>query len=318
MEVIIIILSLFVISILIYGNSRLITLSKSNVYNENRYVQKLFKKQNQFLVAADILVTMFEFLISAIVVDLCLGSIETSLFISLYGRAPFVVIKYISILFITVISTYITMIIGIYIPKHIVHMRKKYKFNDSYIMYFYGFLNYLLYPISFLSTKLDTVIKSKVTNETDLDEIKEFTNKEVEKGSITKLEKEIMEKTVSNLDRNLCKVCTKMEDVKCINSNEKVVKIKEIFAKYPISRLIVYEKSRIIGYVHIKDILLNEKNLGLGKVKVEDIVRNVAYIDKDKTIEDALNKFKKEKCKMVVIKDNEVPYRYYNHGRYYK
>ena len=305
MEIIIIIVSIIIIFSLVYGNSRMLTINKSSIYNENKLVQKLFKKQSSFEIASDILITMLEFLISGIVVEFFLGPMETTLFVGLYGRVSYVIIKYISILIITVIATYFTMIIGIYVPKHIVHMRKKHKFNDSFILYLYEFFNYLFLPITFLASKLDTIVKEKVNTKNDIEEVREFTNKGIEKGTITKVEKDIMERTISGLDIPLTKVCTKMENVISTSTKEGIKSIKEKFGTYPISRLLVYSDKKIIGYIHIKDILLNEQKLINKEITLKDIVRNVAYIDEDKTLEDALIKFKKEKCKLFIVIDSE-------------
>ena len=305
MEIILIIISNIIIFTLVYGNSRLIVINKSSIYNESKYVQKLYKKQSKFEIASDILITMLEFLISAIFVEFLLGPLEASLFTSLYGRVSYVIIKYLSILIITVIATYSTMIIGIYIPKHIVHMRKKYKFNDIYLLHLYEFFYYLFLPVTYFATRLDTVIKERVDMPDDIEVVREFTNKGLENGTITKVEKEIMERTVTGLDIPLYKVCTRMEDVVRISTKEGIKSIKEKFTLNPISRLLVFSNYRIIGYIHIKDILLNEEKLVNKEISLKDIVRNVTYIDANLMLEDALIKFKKEKCKLAVVKDSD-------------
>ena len=68
------------------------------------------------------------------------------------------------------------------------------------------------------------MVREKVDSSvnTDVEEIKEFTNKGLEKGSITPVEKEIIENTVSSLDQEVYKICTKIENVVCIKVTDEI------------------------------------------------------------------------------------------------
>ncbi len=303
-ELVIISISLVIIFILIYGHTRIINLNRGNIYNEDKYIQSLYKKSNKLNVETELLVTMFEFLISAITVEVFLKIFEENITVINSNSVSFTIIKYLYILLFTVIATYITMIIGTYIPKHIVHKRKRHKFNDSVLMKLYGGIIYLFYPVTILSTYLDTIVKEKVYSEnTDVEEIKEFTSKGLEKGSITKIEKEIIDKAVYVLDKPISKICTKAEDIISVKIDDSVDSIIKKVAKNNVSRALIYDKKKCLGYIHLKDLLLNKASIEKGTKDIQSIIKQPLVLSMDEKAQNCFQKMRNEKVKFAIVTD---------------
>lgn len=249
-----------------------------------------------------------EFVISGIVVEKY-GMPLLSNLAQKYSSTTFNAIKYITILIVTIAATYITMILGTYIPKHLALTRKDKKLNKLAI-YLFEIVSKLLLPLSFIATILDDSYHKRKDEKEDMlyrqDEIKHFTNVEYHKGSINKIEKEIMEKVTTSFKLQMLKVMTPIEKVASININDSLSTIMKKFTISTYSRLLVYDnKKEIIGALYVKDTLHNYENLKTGKIKVESILRHPLVVDDNNTAHRVYMKMKKNKMHLALVKNSK-------------
>lgn len=90
-----------------------------------------------------------------------------------------------------------------------------------------------------------------------------------------------------------------------VNIKEKISEVSEIIKKYNIGFIPVEQNKHIIGVITDRDIACSIHNID-ENTKVETIMtNNVISIDKNKTIEEALELMKKEKIKRLLITNDE-------------
>lgn len=90
-----------------------------------------------------------------------------------------------------------------------------------------------------------------------------------------------------------------------VNIKEKISEVSEILKKYNIGFIPVEQNKHIIGVITDRDIACSIHNID-ENTKVETIMtNNVISIDKNKTIEEALELMKKEKIKRLLITNDE-------------
>ena len=309
MEIIIITVCIVLIIILMYGSTYINILNKDKFSNSNKFLKKIVKNPGKAVITTELSVTILEFLISAIVVEKYGMPLIADLS-EKYSNTTFNAIKYFTILIITIIATYITMILGTYIPKHLVITRKSKKIN-KFAIYLFGIVSFILTPLSFIATLLDDSYHKRKDKEEDAlykkEEIKHFTNIEYHKGSINKTEKEIIEKTTTSFNVKISKIMTPIEKVSYIKINSSFLSILNCFKKSTYSRLLVYDKSKtnIIGALYVKDTLNNYEKIKSGKLKIEKLLRQPIEVLEEDTAYKIYMKMRKNKMHLGVVRNKE-------------
>ncbi len=309
MEIIIITVCIIFISILIYGSTYINMLDKNKVTGLTKYLKNIVKDPGGVNITTELSVTILEFIISGIVVEKYGVPLVSSL-ANKFSYITFNSIKYITILIVTIIATYITMILGTYIPKHLVLIRKSKKINKI-ALYIFAITSTILLPLSFVATILDrSYHKRKDKIEDELyrrDEIKHFTNVEYHKGSINKIEKDIIEKATTSFDVKVSKIMTPIDKVAFIKINYSFLTIMKTFKKSTYSRLVVYNdnKTKILGALYVKDVLHNYEDIKSGKINIEDILRKPLEISHEDTAYKIYMKMRKNKMHLATIKNDD-------------
>lgn len=312
MEIIIITISILFIMILMYGSTYINMLDKSKFAGLSKTLKNILKNPGKAVITTELSVTILEFIISGIVVEKY-GVPLVSDLANKYSNITFSLIKYLTILIVTIIATYITMILGTYIPKHLVLTRKDKKIN-KFAIYLFGIVSTLLSPLTFVATILDdSYHKRKDKKEDELykqEEIKHFTSIEYHKGSINKTEKEIMEKVATSFNVKISKIMTPIKNMAYIKVNYSLKTVMDTFKKSTYSRLLVYDdkKTQIIGALYVKDTLHNYDTLKSGKIKILQILRKPLEVSEEDTGYKVYMKMRKNKMHLatVVNKEKEV------------
>lgn len=218
MEIIIITVSIILIMILMYGSTYINMLDRSKFANLSKSLKKIVRNPGRAVITTELSVTILEFIISGIAVEKYGVPLVADL-AHKYSNLTFSLVKYLTILIVTIVATYVTMILGTYIPKHLVLNRKSKKVN-KFAIYMFGITSTILFPLSFIATILDDSYHKKKDKEEDevyiKEEIKHFTNVEYHKGNINKTEKDIMEKVVTSFNVKLSKIYTPISKVASI------------------------------------------------------------------------------------------------------
>ena len=309
MEILIISISIIFIVILIYGSTYINMLEKSKILNLNKFLKNIVKNPGKAVITTELSVTILEFLISGIVVEKYAMPIIEKLS-TMYSDKIFNLVKYAAILILTIFATYVTMIIGTYIPKHLVITRKSKKLNKLAI-YLFGVISIILYPLTFVATILDDSYHKRKDKLEDIlyknEEIKHFTNVEYHKGSINKIEKEIIERVATSFNVKISKIMTPIEKMSYIKINYSLLAIMKIFKKSTYSRLLVYNnsKTKIIGALYVKDTLNNYEKIKSGKMEIEKILRKPLEVSSQDTAYKVYMMMRKHKMHLGVVKNKE-------------
>lgn len=309
MEIIIITICIILIIILMYGSTYINMLNKDRILNSNKLLKRIVSNPGKVVITTELSVTILEFLIAAIVAEKY-GMTLISQLADKYSNTTFNAIKYLTILIVTIIATYITMILGTYIPKHLVLTRKSKKINKIAI-YLFGLVSFILTPLSFIATLLDDSYHKRKDKKEDAlykeEEIKHFTNIEYHKGSINKIEKEIMEKVAISFKVKISKIMTPIEKISYIKVNYSFSTILNVFKKSTYSRLLVYDdsKTNIIGALYVKDTLNNYEKIKLGKIKIEELLRHPIDVLIEDSAYKIYMKMRKYKMHLGVVKNKE-------------
>lgn len=309
MEIAIISVSIICIMILIYGSTYINMLDKNKIFNLSKSAKKIIKNQDKAVITTELSVTILEFVISGIVVEKY-GMPLINNFSHQFSNTTFSLIKYATILILTIVATYITMIMGTYIPKHLALTRKTKKVNIVAI-YMFEIVSKLLLPLSFIATILDDSYHKRKDKSEDLlymkDEIKHFTNVEYHKGSINKTEKEIMERVATSFKIPVSEIMNPIEKSASIKIKDSFYKIMKKFKDTTYSRLLVYDGNNqtILGALYVKDTLNNYENLKTGKIKVESILRHPLVVDDNNTAHRVYMKMKKNKMHLALVKNSK-------------
>lgn len=308
-EIIIITICIVLIMILMYGSTYINMIDKNKCTGLNRTLKRIINNPGKLVITTELSVTILEFIISGIVVEKY-GVPLISDLSQIYSQVTFNLIKYLVILIVTIIATYITMILGTYIPKYLALTKKNKKISKISI-YLFGITSTILLPLSFIATILDdSYYKRKNKKEDELykrEEIKHFTNVEYHKGNINKTEKDIIERVTTSFNVKILKLMTPIEKSVYIKIGYSLNTIMKIFKKSTYSRLIVYDdkKEQILGALYVKDTLHNYDNLKDGKIKIEQILRKPIDISSEDSAYKIYMKMRKNKMHLGIVKDKD-------------
>lgn len=136
------------------------------------------------------------------------------------------------------------------------------------------------------------------------DEVVSVVTVGAEEGAIREQEKEMIHRIFRLNDIIAEEIMTPRTEIKAIEANTKLGKLKDFLIKDPHSRFPVYKDvlDSIVGFVHVKDILIN---LAKGKksIKVEKIANPVLFVPPTKKIDKLLDEFQAKKTHIAMIVD---------------
>ncbi len=212
----------------------------------------------------------------------------------IFSNATFLILKYISIFLVTVFATYITMILGTYIPKHLAVEANKNKVNNI-IMYIYAFISYIFLPLTFISNLLDTKIKHRINTE----------NKNFTSGNISKLEKQVLSNLNAAFDFKVGAFCIKFDKVVYATTKSNFDDIINIIQEKSMSRILYLNKdlNQVLGVIYAKDLLNNYDKLNNKKISIKKILRQPIICDINESAYTLFNKMLKNKIHIALVKD---------------
>ena len=306
MELILIIICILLIAVLIYGSTYVTLCDENKLKKNNKFLDIIFKKQGKAISRVEFLVTAFELIIGGVAVEKYLMPLmyETAM---IFSNATFLILKYISIFLVTVFATYITMILGTYIPKHLAVEANKNKVNNI-IMYIYAFISYIFLPLTFISNLLDTKIKHRINTENKnftSEKIKEIANVEYDNGNISKLEKQVLSNLNAAFDFKVGAFCIKFDKVVYATTKSNFDDIINIIQEKSMSRILYLNKdlNKVLGVIYAKDLLNNYDKLNNKKISIKKILRQPVICDINESAYTLFNRMLKNKIHIALVKD---------------
>ncbi len=271
-----------------------------------KQIQKMLKNPSKFLATIQIGITLAGFLSSAFASD----AFADDLAPLLNSLMPFLSVsiwRSISIVIITLILSFFTLVFGELVPKRLA-MKYYEKISFSTVGVIRG-ISLLTAPFVKLLTHSTNII-SKIfgVNEQDEEvvteeEIKMMVDEGEEKGSIEETEKELINNVFALNDIVASEIMTHRTDMYAIEINQDLYEILDEIDEYKYSRIPVYEETidNIKGILFLKDIL---KFISSNKkIEIKNILREAYFVPETKPIDEIFRELQTNKMQMAIVVD---------------
>ena len=272
-----------------------------------KQIEEMLKSPSKFLATIQIGITLAGFLSSAFASD----AFAEKLAPSLYTLMPFLslaVWKSISIIIITIILSFFTLVFGELVPKRLA--MKHYEKISFATIGVIRMISIITSPfVKLLTFVTNTISKIFGVGESDEgevteEEIKMMIDQGEEKGTIKEEEKELINNVFEFNDITVSEIMRHRKDIFAVDiniSNEELVQ-ELIDSQYRYSRIPVYDETidEIKGILYIKDVM---KNINNKDVKVKDLVKDAYFVSQSRLINEVFKELQKHKMQMAIILD---------------
>ncbi len=272
-----------------------------------KQIQKMLKTPSKFLATIQIGITLAGFLSSAFASD-TFADILAPMLNNLVPVISIGVWRSISIIIITIILSFFTLVFGELVPKRLA-MKNYEKISFATIGIIRG-ISVITAPFVKLLTWVTNGI-SKIfgvgENEEETiteEEIKMMVDQGEEKGTIKEEERELINNVFELNDITVSEIMTHRKDIFAVDINiSKEELIEELSQEeYRYSRIPVYDETidEIKGIIYVKDIL---KNINKKSFKVKNIVKDAYFISQNRLINEVFKELQKNKKQLAIILD---------------
>lgn len=272
-----------------------------------KQIEKMLKKPSEFLATIQIGITLAGFLSSAFASDAFASEIAPVL----YKYMPFISLgiwKNISIILITIILSFFTLVFGELVPKRIA-MKNYEKISFATI----GIIKTIA-TITSPFVKLLTVVTNSISkifgvgeNEEESvteEEIKMMVDQGEEKGTIKEEEKELINNVFEFNDITVSEIMRHRKDIFAVDINISNEELLHELTKeaYKYSRIPVYDETidEIKGILYVKDVL---KNINKKSFKVKNVIKDAYFITENRLINEVFKELQKNKKQIAIIVD---------------
>ena len=263
-------------------------------------ISKMLKNPSKFLATIQIGITLAGFLSSAFASD----AFAEKLAPVLNNLIPSIGIgtwKGISIIIITILLSYFTLVFGELVPK-----RLAMKYCEKFAYFTIGIIktiSVITAPfVKLLTASTNLVSKIFGVSENE-EEIRMMVDVGEEKGSIDEEEKELINNVFDFNDKTVSEIMIHRKDIFAIEISDDVSEKLNEIDEYKYSRIPVYEETidEIKGILYVKDILKYiSKNK---KIKIQDIMREAYFVSENKPINELFRELQKNKKQIAIVLD---------------
>ncbi len=272
-----------------------------------KQIEAMLNSPSKFLATIQIGITLAGFLSSAFASD----AFAEKLAPTLYNLMPFISVgvwKSISIIIITIILSFFTLVFGELVPKRLA-MKHYEKISFATIGVIRA-ISIITSPFVKLLTGVTNGI-SKIfgvgendEGEVTEEEIKMMVDQGEEKGTIEEDERELINNVFEFNDITVSEIMRHRKDIFAVDiniSNEELIKeLSE--SQYRYSRIPVYDETidEIKGILYIKDVL---KNINNKRMKVKNLVKNAYFVSQNRLINEVFKELQQNKMQIAIILD---------------
>ena len=269
-------------------------------------IQNMLKNPSKFLATIQIGVTLAGFLSSAFASDTfadklapVLNTWIPSLSISTW--------KSISIIIITIILSYFTLVFGELVPKRIaMKYYEKVSFASIGIIKTISvitapFVKFLTFSTNLVS-KLFGVTGEEEDNVTE-EEIRMMVDVGEEKGTIKEEEKEMINNVFEFNDKFVSEIMVPRNKIFALDIDMTIAEVIEKLSEdMRYSRIPVYDENmdNIKGIIYIKDLLVSNKNKSS---KIKSLVKEAYFVSETKRVNELFQELRKDKKQIAIILD---------------
>ncbi len=272
-----------------------------------KQIEKMIKSPSKFLATIQIGITLAGFLSSAFASD----AFAEKLAPVLYQIMPFIsfgVWKSISIVIITIILSFFTLVFGELVPKRFA--MKYYEKISFATIGIIRTISIVTAPfVKFLTVVTNGVSKLFGVGENEEEsvteeEIKMMIDQGEENGTIKIEEKELINNVFEFNDITVSEIMTHRKDVFAVDiniSNEELLQeLSQVEYRY--SRIPVYDETidEIKGILYVKDVL---KNINKKNFKVKNTIKDVYFVSQNRLINEVFRELQKNKKQIAIIID---------------
>ena len=270
-----------------------------------KQIRKMMKEPSKFLATIQIGITLAGFLSSAFAAD----AFADELAPVLENLIPLglAVWKSISIVIITIILSYFSLVIGELVPKRLA-MRKAEKIAFSTVGIVRTISIFMAPFVKLLTASTNGISKLFGISETDEEtvteeEIRMMVDVGEEKGSIEENEKELINNVFEFNDKVVSEVMIHRKEIYAIDINSNINDIIKELDEYKYSRIPVYEENvdNIVGLLFIKDLLASVSRKE--KVKVSNLLREAYFVSENKPINELFRDLQRNKHQLAIVLD---------------
>lgn len=271
-------------------------------------IKKMLENPSKFLATIQIGITLAGFLSSAFASE----AFASELAPVLYGWMPFLpeaTWNSISIILITIILSYFTLIFGELVPKRIA-MKNSEKLAFASIGVIKAisvlaapFVKFLTFSTNLVS-KLFGVSATEEETVTE-EEIRMMVDVGEEKGTIEKTEREMINNVFEFDDTVVSEIMIPRTRIYAIDMNLSIAQVIEDLTEdvdFRYSRVPVYNENidQIEGIVYLKDLLLSNKNKN---VKVKNLVKEAYFVPETKLVNELFEELRKNRKQIAIVVD---------------
>ena len=268
-------------------------------------LENLMKEPSKFLSTIQVGITLAGFFASAS------AATGLSQYLSIYLRK--LGIPYsgqISMILITFVLSYITLVFGELIPKRIA-LKSSEKIALSSVgtivtvsKIFSPFVKFLTFSTNIILTALkmkEDDIEEKVSKE----ELRSLVEVGREHGIINEVEKEMIENIIEFDEKVAREIMIPRTKVFLIDKN---ISVDELFEKKEVevySRIPVYEDEadNIVGILFMKDLMIEAYRKGFQNVKLPEIIQEAYFVPETKNVNELFNEMQSEKKHIAILID---------------
>lgn len=270
-------------------------------------ILKLLEEPTKFLSTIQVAITLSGFLASASAATSFskpLGKLLTQLGITYPYN------ENISLVFVTIILSYFTLVFGELVPKRIALQKAEFislfsvkiifnisKITSPFIKLLSLSTNFVLNVLGMKAEKLEENISKE--------EIKSMIEAGQANGVFNETEKEMINSIFEFDDITVGEIMTARTDVYMVNINVPVSEYIDNLLSKKYARVPVYQNTpdNIIGTLHMKDLILEARKNGFENIDVKSIIRKPYLIPESKKIDELFKEMQKNKKSMAVIID---------------
>ena len=270
-------------------------------------IQKMLKNPSAFLATIQIGITLAGFLSSAFASD----AFASELAPVLNKLMPFFSVSVwntISIILITIILSFFTLVFGELVPKRLA--MKNYEKISFATIGFIRTLSIVTLPfvkfLTFVTNKVSKLFGVGENEEETVteEEIRMMIDQGKEKGTIEEQEKELLNNVFEFDDITVSEIMRHRKDIFAVDINTNIEELMQEILKeeYRYSRIPVYDETidEIKGILYVKDIL---KNINKKNFKIKNIVHEPYFVPQSKMINDLFKEMQQHKTQMAIILD---------------
>lgn len=273
-----------------------------------RILSKLVDEPNNFLATIQVAITLSGLLSSALAADTYADVVAD--FLLKYIPAPADFIHGVTLVLLTLVLSYLTLLFGELVPKRIaMHYPEKIAYSIAGTLSFF----YKVFRpfVKLLSVSTNGVLRlfgidPNAEPESATEEnIRMMLDAGNEKGTIEESEKEMINNIFEFDDRTVGEVMTHRMDLTAVEMNTPIDEAVDLAISDGYSRMPVYEDNidNVKGMIYAKDLLslIGEKNFT--HRKIADFIRPVNFIPESNSCREAFLEFQQKKIQVAIVVD---------------